>query len=57
MLITKRFLQQKQACQDGIDWVVQNFKDGESVDVIRALMEYRLDWANWLIVRVMDSID
>ena len=53
MIITKRFLQQKQACQEGIDWVVANCQNKEAVDVIHALMGYKIDWANWLIVRVM----
>ena len=57
MKISKRWLQKKSACTEGmviIDWVVANCKNGEAVDVIRALMDHRLDWANWLIVRVMD---
>ncbi len=53
MKITKRWLQQKEACSDGIEWVVNNCKDGQAIDVIRLLMHHKLNWANWLIVRVM----
>jgi len=56
MRITLKFLKNKEACQDGIDWVVENkligLKDSE---MIKDLMKAdKLDWANWLIVRCMN---
>ena len=55
MKITKRFLQQKEACLVGIDWVVKNCEGEEGIEVVKKLMAYRLDWANWLITRIMTS--
>ena len=55
--ITKRFLQQEEACLEGIDWVVKNCKGEDGIEVVKKLMDYRLDWANWLIVRIMADWD
>jgi len=52
--ITTEYLQSLTACQDGIDWVAK-YGDKEPVAVIRQLVaDDKLDWANWLIVRIMD---
>ena len=55
MNITREWLDEKQACRDGKDWfAAQDETDG--VKVVEKLMaEKRLDWANWLIVRIMES--
>ena len=53
MKITKQFLQQKEACTEGIYWVVKNCEGEEGVEVVKKLMAHRLDWANWLITRIM----
>ena len=51
--ITLKWLRQQGACAEGIEW----YKEHEGTDA-RALLEAliadnKLDWANWLIVRVM----
>jgi len=53
--ITKKWLVEKNACQDGFEWFVEQGKEFESVKLIDLLIkENQLDWANWLIVRVMN---
>ena len=55
MKITLKFLENKNACQEGIDWAIKNNLiglDGASV-VKKLIKQDKLDWANWLIVRVM----
>ena len=54
MLITKEWLEEKEACKDGQDWFFAQDKT-DSIDVLNALIkDDKLEWANWLIVRVMD---
>ena len=54
--ITLEFLQKKNACELGFDWVKGNNLIGlEPIKFINKLIENeKLDWANWLIVRIMD---
>jgi hypothetical protein len=53
MKISREFLKEKNACQDGIDWFV-NQNETELVPVLRALeKDDKAPWANWLIVRCM----
>lgn len=53
MIITKKWLQGQGACLDGIDY----FSEGDitdGVEWVKCLIESkRLDWANWLLVRLM----
>ena len=52
--ITTEFLKSINACQDGIDQVAK-YENKEPVAVIRRLVaDNHWDWANWLIVRIMD---
>ena len=54
MKITLGFLEEKNACKKGVVWFV-NQKETDAVLVLNALInDKKLDWANWLIVRVMD---
>ncbi len=56
MKITKQWLTKRGACQDGIDWVIAEKLiglDGNKF-VGRLIKADKLDWANWLIVRIMD---
>ena len=55
MKITKEWLKEQNACSLGYDWFVkQSATDHDAV--IAALMNInRFDWANWLIVRLMDK--
>ena len=53
--ITKEWLVSKEACQDGFEWFVEQNKEFEPVELIDLLIkENQLDWANWLVVRVMN---
>jgi hypothetical protein len=53
--ITKKWLVEKNACQDGFEWFVEQNKEFEPVPLLYLLIKKnQLDWANWLIVRVMD---
>ena len=56
MKITKEFLESKNACRQGLEFVIKNnFIGLEDVDFINGLIKKeKLNWANWLIVRVMD---
>jgi K+-transporting ATPase c subunit len=55
MKITTRFLNDRNACQEGMQWVSDNKLIGmEALPFIDSLMcGDKLDWASWLIVRVM----
>ena len=54
MNITKRWLQKKEACYDGIDWFVENYKSIDGIKLVKDLIKFKkLGWANWLIVRIM----
>jgi len=53
--ITKKWLVEKNACQDGYNWFTKQNKEFEPVPLLYLLIKKnQLDWANWLIVRVMD---
>ena len=54
MKITKSWLRKNNACLSGYDWFVhQDENDYEAV--VAALMKAnRFDWANWVIVRLMN---
>jgi len=52
--ITADWLKEKQACRSGVDWFI-NQSETEGVKVVKKLItEKHLDWANWLIVRIMN---
>jgi hypothetical protein len=54
MKITKEWLKEKSACSEGIEWFLSK-KESDSIKVLKALIsDDKLDWANWLIVRVME---
>lgn len=51
--ITKKFLKKHDACEDGVEWF-ESQKETDGLRMVKKLMkEKRLDWANWLIVRLM----
>ena len=53
--ITIEWLKSKDACHDGLDWFVEQGKEVEPIPLLNLLIkENQLDWANWLIVRVME---
>ena len=54
MKITESWLVEKGACVDGVArFISQPISDGK--ELVEALIaDKKLDWANWLIVRIMD---
>ena len=53
MKITKEWLKEKSACGEGLEWFKDQKKD-DGLTVLEALIsDDKLDWANWLIVRIM----
>ena len=55
MRISKAWLEKQDACSDGIDWW-EECGETDGIGVVKLLMlEKKYDWANWLIVRVMDD--
>ena len=56
MKITKEFLKEKGACQEGMAFVEEKELIGlEGTEFVKKLMDYeQYGYANWLIVRIMD---
>ena len=53
MKITEKWLQEQSACQSGIERFLAQ-KETDGVKVVKKLISRdKLDWANWLIVRIM----
>ena len=53
--ITRNWLAEKNACQDGYNWFTKQNKEFEPIPLLNLLIKKnQLDWANWLIVRVME---
>jgi len=53
--ITKKWLVEKNACQDGYNWFVEQGKEVEPIPLLNLLIKKnQLEWANWLLVRVME---
>ena len=53
MKLTKKWLEEKTACDSGVEWFKAQ-KQTDSIKVLDALIaDDKLDWANWLIVRMM----
>ena len=55
MKITKKWLQKENACIDGLAWFKKQNKEFEPIPLLNLLIEKnQLDWANWLLARVME---
>ena len=55
MTISKSWLEKQNACVDGVKWFL-NQEETDGLKVVEKLVaENKLDWANWLVVRVMDE--
>ena len=51
--MNKRWLEKRDACKEGVVWF-ENQKERNGIEVVEKLIkEKKLDWANWLIVRLM----
>ena len=58
MKISKSWLERRCACADGVKWYSGYARTDttDGLEVITALMaEDKFDWANWLIVRLMEK--
>jgi hypothetical protein len=54
MKITNEWLKEKDACQSGKDWFKKQ-SETDGVKLVESLVaNQKLDWANWLIVRIME---
>jgi hypothetical protein len=57
MIISKQWLEEKRACSGGISWFIAQ-KETDGLKVVKNLIkEKQLNWANWLIVRIMEYKD
>ena len=54
MNITKEWLEEKAACREGVEWFI-NQKEDNPLKIIKLFIvnKEHLNWANWLIVRIM----
>ena len=54
--ITKKWLQEKSACSEGVKWFLDKRIEDISGDLLVDMLmnEDKFQWANWLIVRIMD---
>jgi hypothetical protein len=53
MKITSEWLQRQNACSPGFEWFKNQTESKPEVLIAKLIDEERLDWANWLIVRVL----
>ena len=54
MNLTKAWIKKHSPCTEGIDWL-NNQEEKKGIDVVKKLIaENRLDWANWLVVRLLN---
>jgi len=52
--LTKELLKKWEACSDGVAWF-ENFGETKSAEVMEGLLkDKRLEWANWLIARLLN---
>jgi len=53
-MITKEWLKEKSACDEGVKWFLSQ-KETEGVKVVKDLIKTdKLNWSNWLIVQLMN---
>ena len=52
--VTQKWLKEKKACRDGFNWWVDNCEGLSNKEQLLRLVHHRADWANWLIVRMMN---
>jgi len=54
MEITKKWLERKNACNEGLNWFTDNYKSIDGIELVNILKKIDLDWTSWLIVRIMN---
>ena len=55
--LTEKWLEKRGACADGISWFKTCSKENPSEVMDALLAEKKLDWANWLIARLLSPKD
>ena len=54
MEITKKWLDEQGACGEGVEWFIESKFEGiEGIALVKKTMKKKMDWANWLVVRLM----
>jgi len=48
-------LKEHKACTEGRNWVNRYHPNTEGIELVLILAKHRFDWANWLIVRLLDK--
>ena len=57
MKLNKEILKEKNACRDGLAWYVENGCETVAETVEKLIAEKKLNWANWLITRMLGKED
>jgi hypothetical protein len=52
MKLTMERIEKLGACKEGKDWFA-NQKETDGIKIVKTLCEVNLNWANWLVVRLM----
>ena len=52
-IITKAIIKELNPCSKGYEWYMKN-PISDPVELVKELMKEHEDWANWLILRIMD---
>lgn len=55
--VTSNFLKKHNACSDGFKWWKENCKNLTTEEQLQKLLNYRADWASWLMVRLLPRKD
>jgi len=55
--VTTKFLENNNACSGGFRWWDANCKGLSTEDQLLKLVNYRADWANWLMSRLLNRKD
>ena len=55
--VTKNYLQKLGACQDGLEWWANNCEGLILDKQLLKLDKHKADWANWLMVRLLNRKD
>ena len=56
--INQKWIKEKRPCVEAVEWWHKNGEEKNAIVVLKKLLaEKRYNWANWLIVRLMDYRD
>ena len=57
MKITKEWLEQNNACEEGIEWFTKQKENNAIILIEKLLFENHFGWANWSICRILKRDD